>query len=322
MTWYFLGVDIGGTKTHALVADETGRVLGFGERGPGNHQSVGYAGMRKVLHDATGQALAEAGLSISQMAGAGFGIAGYDWPSQKETMLVTIRSLGLQAPIEIVNDASLGILAGCSQGWGVAVVSGTGCNARGWDRGRYREGRAIGEGDLAGEGAGASELVAMAIKAVSHEWTCRGPETLLTPMLVERYGARNLADLVEGFATNQLQLDPADAPLVFKAAGMGDAVALDLVRWAGCELGKLANGVICQLGFQQLEFDVVLVGSMYDGNPLLIETMQSTIRAIAPGARLVRLTEPPVVGAVLLAMEQAGFDPDQQVRENLSQTIC
>jgi N-acetylglucosamine kinase-like BadF-type ATPase len=322
MGLYFLGVDIGGTKTHALIADQDGQVLGFGERGPGNHQSVGYSGMRKVLQDAAGQALSEAGLSISQISGAGFGIAGYDWPSQKEAMLLAIRSLGLKAPIEIVNDASLGILAGCSQGWGLAVVSGTGCNARGWDRNRLHEGRAIGEGDLVGEGAGASELIAMAVKAVSHEWTCRGPATLLTPMLVEHYRASSLADLVEGFSTNRLEMEPADALLVFKAAAAGDPVALDLVRWAGAELGKLANGVIRQLGFQELEFEVVLVGSMYDGNPLLIESMRVTIHSIAPGAILVRLTVPPVVGAVLLGMEQAGPLPDGRVRENLTRTIC
>jgi N-acetylglucosamine kinase-like BadF-type ATPase len=322
MGQYFLGVDIGGTKTHALIADETGQALGFGERGPGNHQSVGYSGMRKVLQEVTGQALAQAGLSISQIAGAGFGIAGYDWHSQKEAMLLAIRALGLSAPIEIVNDASLGILAGCRQGWGLAVVSGTGCNARGWDRGRTREGRAIGEGDLVGEGAGASELIALAVKAVSHEWTSRGPATLLTPLLVEHYGARNLADLVEGFSTNRLEMDPADALLVFKAATAGDPVALDLVRWAGYELGKLAYGVVRQLGFQDLEFDVVLVGSMYDGNPLLIETMRETIHTIAPGASLVRMDVPPVAGAVILGMEQAGFVPSERVRENLKRTMC
>jgi hypothetical protein len=91
---------------------------------------------------------------------------------------------------------------------------------------------------------------------------------------------------------------------------------------AGCELGKLANGVIRQLGFQKLEFEVALVGSLYDGNPLLIETMRATIHSIAPGAKLVRLTVPPVVGAVLLGMEQAGLSPDGRVRENLKQTIC
>jgi N-acetylglucosamine kinase-like BadF-type ATPase len=321
MALYFLGVDIGGTKTHALIADQDGQVLGFGEYGPGNHQSVGYGGMKKVLHEAVGQALAEASLAIAQIAGAGFGIAGFDWPSQKEAMLLAVRSLGLQAPIEIVNDASLGILAGCSQGWGLAVVSGTGCNARGWDRGRQHEGRAIGEGDLVGEGAGASELIAMAVKAVSHEWTCQGPATFLTPLLVEHYGARNLADLVEGFSTNRLEMEPADALLVFKAAAAKDPVALDLTRWAGCELGKLANGVIRQLGFQELEFEVVLVGSMYDGNPLLIETMRDTIHSIAPGAKLVRLNVPPVVGAVILGMEQAGLSADECVRENLGRPM-
>jgi len=39
----FLGVDIGSSKSHAIIADERGNVLGFGEGGPGNHEVVGYA---------------------------------------------------------------------------------------------------------------------------------------------------------------------------------------------------------------------------------------------------------------------------------------
>ena len=49
MTAYFLGVDIGGTKSHALIADETGRAIGFGEAGPGNYEDVGYAGLATAL---------------------------------------------------------------------------------------------------------------------------------------------------------------------------------------------------------------------------------------------------------------------------------
>jgi hypothetical protein len=37
--------------------------------------------------------------------------------------------------------------------------------------------------------------------------------------------------------------------------------------------------------------------------------MRETIHAVAPGAHLVRLTAPPVVGGVLLGVEQAGEDP-------------
>ena len=55
MPVYFLGVDIGSTKTHALVCDELGRVLGFGESGPGNHEVVGYAGLSNALRTAAGQ---------------------------------------------------------------------------------------------------------------------------------------------------------------------------------------------------------------------------------------------------------------------------
>ena len=72
-----------------------------------------------------------AGLSIEQIAAAGFGIAGYDWPSQRPQMLKTIRqALELRAPVAISNDAVLGLLAGTDAGWGVALVAGT-CTAKG-----------------------------------------------------------------------------------------------------------------------------------------------------------------------------------------------
>ena len=62
---YFLGVDIGATKTHTLIVDETGRALGFGESGPANHETVGYEGMFAALRSGLEQALRGAGLSLS-----------------------------------------------------------------------------------------------------------------------------------------------------------------------------------------------------------------------------------------------------------------
>jgi hypothetical protein len=62
------------------------------------------------------------------------------------------RPLGLTCPLEIVTDATLGLLAGTSEGWGVSVVVGTGCDARGWSKYHKREGRAVGGGgDWSGE---------------------------------------------------------------------------------------------------------------------------------------------------------------------------
>lgn len=312
MPRYFLGVDVGSTKTHALVADESGQARGFGASGPGNHEAVGYDGLAAALRLATEQALAAAGLSIGRITAAGFGIAGLDWPSEEEPTRQVIRGLGLRAPFAQVNDTIIGLLAGSAEGWGVAVVSGTGCNCWGWDRTRRRIGRVTGHGQWVGEAAGASELVHRAFLAMAYEWTRRGPPTALTPAFLQCTGMRSLDELLEKVLTGQAELDASAAPLVFQVATAGDAVASEVIRWAGSELGEMAKAVIRQLEFEPLEFDVVLVGSMYDGGPLLIEPMRQTIQALAPGARLVRLTAPPVVGAVLLGMEQAGaVSPDR-----------
>jgi len=319
---YFLGADLGGTKTHLVIADEGGRVVGFSETGPGNHQSVGYEGMFQTLKAALGQALSTADLSADCITAAGFGIAGYDWPSEKDRMMHTIERLGLDVPFAIVNDATLGLVAGAEGGWGVAIVSGTGCNCRGWDRQHRREGKVTGYGILMGEAAGGTELVYRAMQAIAHAWTHRGPATTLSQAFVNHIGAQDLGDLLEGYALDRYHVGAEAAPIVFHAANQGDLVAQDLIHWAGCELGELANAIIRQLEFENLAFDVVLIGSMFEGGARLIDPLRQTIHQLAPKARLVRLDVPPVVGAVLIAMMESGLQPAPELRKTIANSLA
>jgi N-acetylglucosamine kinase-like BadF-type ATPase len=319
---YFLGADLGGTKTHLLIADETGQAVGLGKEGPGNHQTIGYEGTRAVLENGLAKALDSAGLKVSQIAGAGFGIAGYDWPSQEASLKPIIQGLGMSGPWSIHNDAIAGLVAGASEGWGVAVVSGTGCNCWGWDRQRRREGRVTGYGILMGEAAGATELVFRAMQHVSFAWTLRGPSTALSEVFINLTGASDLQDLIEGYTEQRYAISPEAARLVFQTAENGDQVAQELIRWAGTELGELACSVTRQLEFEDLAFDVVLAGSMFDGGEALIEPMRQTILKTAPYARLVRLTAPPVLGAVLIGMEQGGLAPSLAIRQKLSASLA
>jgi N-acetylglucosamine kinase-like BadF-type ATPase len=317
MAGYFLGADVGSSKTRVLIADERGQPCGYGESGAGNHEVVGYPGLSAALHLAAGRALNQAGLRPNQIDGAGFGVSGYDWPSERQPTLDAIAALQLDGPLEAVNDAVLGILAGTPDGWGVALVSGSGCNCRGWDAQRRFEGRVTGSGMWLGEGAGASDLVARGLQAVAHQWTRRGPPTRLTEVFLETTGAANLEDLLEGLINGRLSLDGEAAPLVFQAAQDGDPVAEDVIRWAGRELGELACCVIRQMGFESLEFDLVMMGSMFDGGSMLVEPMRQLVLGLAPQARLRRLSAPPVVGAVLLGMEATGLVPSPKVRQAL-----
>lgn len=296
------------------MADETGRALGFAQGGPGNPATIGYAAFAELLQSIVSQALSSAGIPNREIAGAGFGIGGYDWPSQREPILQAIRTLGLSGPVEIVNDALIALLAGASKGWGVAVVAGTSCNCWGWDQNR-REGRMTGFSWL-GEAAGSHELVIKALQAIALEWTRRGPPTHLTQAFVELTRARDTADFLEGLTLERFQLGPEAAPVVFQVAGEGDPVANNLILWAGRELGSLVVGVIHQLNLEAQTFDVVLAGSFFKGSPLLAETMIDVIHAEAPDACLVRLQAPAVVGGVLLGMEMRSLKVSA-VRETL-----
>lgn len=318
---YYLGSDLGATKTHTLIVDETGRALGFGESGPANHESVGYEGMFQSMHDGLEQALRMAGLKREAISGAGFGVAGYDWPSEIEATASVIDRLGLRAPYKFVNDSVPGLLAGAEEGWGVVVVSGTGSNCRGWDREHKREGRVTGHGVMMGEGAGGSELMHRCMQIVGYSWTKRLPKTALADAIIDYAGAKDLEDLMRGYTTYEYNIGADAARLVFRVAQEGDQAARDLICWAGTELGELANAVIRQLEFESLAFDVVMTGSMFDGGSRLIDPMRETIHKLAPKARLVRLSVPPVVGAVMLGMEADAFRITPELRKTVKETI-
>ena len=114
---------------------------------------------------------------------------------------------------------------------------------------------------------------------------------------------------------------PVAAPLVKKIANTGDPLAVEIIRWAGHQLGEMACGVVRQLEFETLDFDVVMVGSMFKNGEMLIDCMRQTIHCVAPGARLVHLKTPPVLGAVMIGMEQAGLTVTSEIHHRLNESL-
>ena len=68
--------------------------------------------MYASLHHGLKQVLHSSGLALADLSGAGFGIAGYDWPSVRPPMLEVLHKLGVTCPLEIVNDTIPGLVAG------------------------------------------------------------------------------------------------------------------------------------------------------------------------------------------------------------------
>lgn len=316
---FLLGVDTGTSKTHALIATTAGEVLGFGETGCGNYEVVGLEGFITVLSDAVGQAIRMAAITKNQIKAMGFGISGFDWASEEPKMHEAIKTLGINCTYQITNDVTVGLIAGTSEGWGVAVDAGTGNNVRGRDR-TGRLGRITGNSVWCGEIGGGGEMVWLATIAVIHAWTSRGPQTKLTQLFMDFAEIETEFDLIEGIATDQINLPPILAEEIFRLAAEGDQVAGEIVNTSAIELAENVNAVIRQLDLQTQPFEIVLIGSIFKAGEPYLKPFRQAVQAFAPSARLIQLSVPPVVGAVLLAAESSGINP-HSIRQALIDSL-
>lgn len=315
---YFLGIDVGSSKTHALIVDETGQCIGFGKSSGGNHQGVGYERLTEVLQESFAQAREMCSVDKAHIAGAGFGVAGCDFPSDREPHLQAIAALGLSCPLEVVNDGVNGLLAGATRGIGVNVTAGSGTNCRG--RGRDgREGRIVGNGTEFGEYGGAIEITAKALEMVNFAWIKRIPATALTQIYLEATGAKSEIDLMEGLSSRQYHLTPFLAVHVINAAREGDTAARDVIHWSGQEIGWLAVSVARQIEMENDEVEIIQSGSVFEAGEIIMKPMRDLILKHCPKAKLLRLDGPPAVGAVILGMEQSHFD-GYAIRDKMVQT--
>lgn len=319
MSSYFLGIDVGGTKTHAALVDETGHLLAFHTDTGGNPEVTGFSHLADLNQRVVSTICADAGILPKQISAATFGIAGFDWPSQMKQFYDTTRVDDLTEKVTVTNDTILGLVAGASEGWGVCLVAGTSFNCRGLTM-DGREGRVIGDGLLWDEGAGSLELATYAIQAVAAEWSKRGMVTRLTDALLKFYGYDSIAQLIEDLVLFRRKIDPDFAQAVIEVAKAGDEVANTCVRRAAHELASLAAGVIQQLSIADVGFDVVLAGSMFKAGDILINPLAAQLQKVAPRAKLVHLQSPPVAGAVMLAMQREGHST-QGIRDTLLSDI-
>jgi N-acetylglucosamine kinase-like BadF-type ATPase len=95
------------------------------------------------------------------------------------------------------------------------------------------------------------------------------------------------------------------APVVFAAAEAGDAVARGLINGLADELVTMGIAMIRRVGLARQEFDVVLAGGVFlNHDGAFFERLAEGIHAVAPGARLIPLRVPPVLGAALLGLDR------------------
>ena len=303
---YFLGIDGGGTKTHAVITDSECRIVGEGFSGAANPLRVGLEEAVSHIDQAVADACAQSGIDLSNIDSACAAIAGINHPIHYHTMKDALDEALHVAGLELVTDARAALEGALDGRAGVVVIAGTGSIAIGVNL-DGQTARAGGFGPtLSDEGSGYYSAQ-RASKAVVSSFDGRSPKTALAERICKKLGVEGPSDLpgvIYNSDSEHVDIAPL-AELVDEAAREGDEVARQILTGAGRELGRLAASVIDKLGLHASAFRVACVGSVFRSGELVLEPLREAVSRVAPHAEIGPPLYPPAIGAVKLAQQLA-----------------
>jgi N-acetylglucosamine kinase-like BadF-type ATPase len=300
---FVLGIDGGATSTVALLAEAaSGCVLGRGVSGPSNIQAVGVESALQALDAASRGAFESAGLQFAPVSAASLGLAGIDLNEGIDLIRNWADRVKLTTKLSVANDATLLFAAGTPEGWGLAVVAGTGSIAFTLDR-EGKDTRTGGWGYLMGDEGSAFRIGLLGLRAACRAADNIGPPTQLLPVLLAELGSKDPRDFIP--AVYRGNWDKAAiaglAPTVMELAALGDGTARAIFEGESLELARTAAGAVFQGGLPRDGVPIALTGGLVLRNELFRERFLTDLCNCGVNPGPVGLVDDPAVGAVVLA---------------------
>ncbi len=305
----FLGIDAGGTRTRAALADDKGRVLGVGAAGPGNPHNVGEATAARHLAESTRAAWAEAKLDPRPATFAFLGVAGTKTSDDFARLRAAAEGHGLAAAgaLRVENDLHNALAGGIGGAPGIALIAGTGSNCLGRDAtGATR--MCGGWGWLMGDEGAGFGLAAEGLRRATRAADGRQSRTRLLESALAFFGVSEPDALLTALYAGTWQPDRVAAfgPVVTRLAEEGDGGARQILRKGAAVLAELVAATARRLSFPKGP-DVVLLGGCLKPRTFYAGIVEAAIAKACPSARLREPLYSPLHGALLNALRQASI---------------
>lgn len=317
MTPLYVAVDGGNSKTDVVIGTSSGSVLAT-VRGPGSSpHHHGVPGAIALIDSLILAARTRAGLpSATVLDRAEIYLSGADLPSEVKVLDKAVGEAGWARDHRVDNDTFAVLRAGTDVPDAVAVVCGAGINCVG----RTADGRTarfLSLGQTSGDWGGGHHLGALALYHAARGEDGRGAETSLSAAIAAMFGRPTVWEV--SVALHLREIAPERiydlAPVLFAAAAAGDEVAARVVARQAREIVSLVRVAAGRLGLLDAAYGVVLGGSVLAArHALLDDAVAAGIRAHSPRASITVVTQPPVTGAALLALDAIGAPPAAAAR--------
>jgi N-acetylglucosamine kinase-like BadF-type ATPase len=310
---YLLAVDGGGTKTFFVLYNTEKETAELTPLGTTSHEFLagGYTELGIVLNDMVSQVLGKHSLCPADIHYSVWGLAGQDTSSQHKIIHNIIQGLGF-GRFTLCNDSYLGIKAALPGGSGICLISGTGPNVVGINEkgGSYQMG---GQFEITGDFGGGLMLGKEAIKTTFMNLFRHRRETILSKILMELYEVQSrhdFMDRVTDWADSGKMPIPFVAKSVFDAANLGDEEAVAILFRMANEYALSVKSLLFELPFANEEIHIVLAGSLFTKNwsNIHIKALERRLKDYISEKQfeLHMLAQPPVLGALSWALEEAG----------------
>jgi N-acetylglucosamine kinase-like BadF-type ATPase len=296
-----LGVDGGGTKTHAVITDETGRTLGDGVGGPTNIDDHDLETATTNLEHAVNEARANAKLETKPFDAAFLGVAGVVSEADRGLVRELARRLELTSPerLGVDHDARVALAGGLSGRPGLVLIAGTGSACFGINAAAERH-LAGGWGHLLADEGSGYWLGLEALRAAVRAFDGRGQPTALEQRALDFLGVGAPEEImhrlyVVGLSRAELA---AFGPITLEVAASGDAVARGIVERGAEALTETVEATVRRLNLVAPE--IVMVGGVLSSE-VMLGPLRTHLIARLPRMRLVAAEQSPAHGACLLA---------------------
>jgi len=317
MSRIVLGMDVGGTKTHAVLVEESGKVLGEGVGGAGNINFIPLEMAEASFTEAIEEARKQAGIERLEAELAIIGIE-----PQPDPLKPCITRLARPKKILRKEEGECSLVGGLVEKVGLALIVGTGSVA--W--GRNAEGKTHVTscwGPIGDEGS-AYWLAQKGLNAAFYAEDRRGPYTRMHARVLEKLGGgteiRKKITLL--YTTQDFRKEVADyAKIVTELATADppDMVMKQIVDEGAEHIAHMAATCAEVLGLHRGPYKVV-AGSLMLRVPYYYREVEKRLLRRHPQATIVPPRFSPGVGAALIALDMIGVPWSEEVVSNLEAT--
>ena len=287
---FTLGIEGGGTRTTALLADARGREIQRGEFGPGNVRLLDDLELVRLLK--------RVAKKFPQPDAIGLGMAGARNENDCARVRAAVAKAWRKTPCHVTHD--LEVALGGLDRPAVLVLSGTGSCCFGKSA-EERTAKMGGWGHVLGDKGSGFEIGLRGLKAVVFYFDRDGRWSRLGERLLSATACNEPDDLIDWVASADKHAVAALAVEVFAATKKRDRIARDVLKGAVTMLAKDAVDCAKKIASRNEPVRFVLAGGVLRNQPAFAKAVGAEIKSRWPKAFVSTQKRDGVWGAIELA---------------------